>query len=58
MKIKYLKRAARLLTRDYVNRRGLDLSKEALWVSACQRVAQLPAVKVEGHRNILPLGPV
>ena len=33
MEMKYIKKAARLLNRDYVNRRGLDLSKEVLWVS-------------------------
>ena len=33
MEIKYIESAARLLNRDFVNRKGLDLSKEALWVS-------------------------
>ena len=51
MEIKYLKSAATLLDRDYVNRRGLDLSKEVLWVSVGQRAAELPAVKVEGKKN-------
>ena len=30
MEIEYLKIAARLMDRDYVNRGGLDLSKEVL----------------------------
>ena len=47
--IKYLKSAARLLNRDYVNKGGLDLSKEILWVSVGQRLAELLAVKVGGH---------
>ena len=33
MEIEYIKNAARLLNRDWVNRGGLDLSKEVLWVS-------------------------
>ena len=33
MGINNLESTARLLNRDYVNRRGLDLSKEVLWVS-------------------------
>ena len=49
MEIKYLKSAARLLDRDYVNKGGLDLSKEVLWVSVGQRAADLQAVKVEGQ---------
>ena len=53
MEIKYLKSAARLLDRDFVNRRGLDLSKAVLWVSAGQRAAELPAVKVGGQKNLL-----
>ena len=44
--IEYLKSAARLMDRDYVNRRGLDLSKKVLRVSVGQRVAELPAIKV------------
>ena len=44
---KYLKRAARLLNRYYVNREALDLSKDVLWVSVGQMVAALPATKVE-----------
>ena len=45
MEIKYVKSAARLLIRDWVNRRGLDLSKEVLWVSVGQKAAELPAIK-------------
>ena len=56
MLIKYIKSAARLLNRDCVNKGGLDLSKEVLWVSVGQRVAKLQPVKVEGLKNILLLG--
>ena len=51
MEIRYIKSADRLLDRDCVNRRGLDLSKEVLWVSVGQRVAELPAVKVGGQKK-------
>ena len=50
MEIKYLKSAARLLNRYYVNRRGLDLFKEVLWISVGQRGAELLAVKVGGKK--------
>ena len=50
MEIKYLKR-------DCVNKRGLDLSKEVLWISVGQKAADLRAVKVGGQRKILPIGP-
>ena len=56
MEIKCLKSAARLLNRDWVNKRGLDLSKEVLWVSVGQRAAELQAVKVGGQPKILPSG--
>ena len=46
MEIKYLKRAARLLNRYYVNREALDLSKDVPWVSVGQMVAALSAIKV------------
>ena len=49
MEIKYNKSAARVLDRDCVNKRGLDLSKEVLWVSVGQRAAELRAVKVGGQ---------
>ena len=42
MEMKYLKYATRLLNRDCVNTRGLDLSKEVLWVSVSQRTAAWP----------------
>ena len=50
MEIKYVKSSARLLDRDSVNKRGLDLSKEVLWVSVGQRAAVLRAVKVGGQK--------
>ena len=56
MEIKCIKSAARLLDRDWVKKGGLDLSKEVLWVSVGQRVAQLQAVKVGGQQKILPSG--
>ena len=55
MEIKYLKSAARLLDIDYVNRRGLDLSKEVQWVSVGQKAAELQTVKVGGQQKILPI---
>ena len=54
--MKYLKSAARLLDRGFVKRRGSDLSKEVLWVSVCQRAAELQAVKVGSKKKILPIG--
>ena len=56
--IECLKSAARLLNRDYVNRKGLDLSKEVLWVFVGQRAAEIRAVKVGGWKKILPSSPV
>ena len=53
MEIKYIKNAARVLNRNCVNKRGLDLSKEVLWVSVGQRAAELQAVKVGGQQKIL-----
>ena len=41
-----------------MNKRGLDLSKEVLWVSLDQGAEELRAVKVEGLEKILPIGPV
>ena len=55
--MKYFKSAARLFNRDFANRRGLDLSKEVLWVSVGQRAADLQAVKVGGQQKILPISP-
>ena len=57
MEKKYIKSAARLLNRYCVNKGGLDLSKEVLWVSGGQRAAELPAIKVGGLKKILPIGP-
>ena len=58
MEIKCIKSAARLLDKDCVNKRSLDFSKEALWVSVDQRAAVLQAVKVGGQKKILPIGPL
>ena len=58
MEINYIKSAARVLNRDCVNKRGLDLSKKVLWVSVGQWAADLWAVKVGGQKKILPIGPV
>ena len=46
-----VKSAAILLNRDCVNKRYLDLSKKALWVSVGQRVVEVQAVKVGGKKN-------
>ena len=51
METKYIKSAARGLNIDCVNKGGLDLSKEALWVSVGQRAAVLQAVKVGGQKK-------
>ena len=51
MEIKYIKSAARVLNRDCVNKRGLDLSKNVLWVSVGQGAADLQAVKVGGQKK-------
>ena len=51
MEIKCLKSAIRLLNRVCVGQRGLILSKEVLWVSVCQRAAELPAGKVGGLKK-------
>ena len=51
MKIKHVKSTARLLNRNWVNKEGLDLSKEVLWVSVGQRGADSPAVKVVGLKK-------
>ena len=55
MGIEDLKSPARLLNRDQVNKGGLDLSKEVLWVSVGQRAAELWAVKVGGEKKIIDL---
>ena len=51
MEIKYIKSAARVFNRNCVNKRGLDLSKNVLWVSVGQRAADLQAVIVGGQKN-------
>ena len=56
--IKYIKSAARLLNINWVNKQGLDLSKEVLWVSFGQRGAELPAVKVGGLKKNLVIQPI
>ena len=58
MEIKYIESAARLLNINCVNKRGLDLLKEVLWISVGQRAAELPAIKVGGQKKILPNIPV
>ena len=49
--IKCIKSTARLLDINFVNKRGLDISKEVLWVSVCRRAAKLPAGKVGGLKK-------
>ena len=56
MEIKYIKSAARVLNRNFVNKGGLDLSKNVPWVSVGQGAADLRAVKVGGQKKILPIG--
>ena len=51
MDIKYIKSAFRLLDKDCVNKRGLYLLKEVLWVSVGQRAAELPAIKVGSQKK-------
>ena len=51
MEIKYIKSAARVLNRNCVNKGGLDLSKNVLWVSVDQGAADLRAVKVGGQEK-------
>ena len=58
MEIKYIKSAFTLLNKNWVNKRGLYLSKEVLWVSVGQRAAELWAVKLGGQQKILPIGQV
>ena len=58
MGIEDLKSPARLLDKDCINKRGLDLSKKVLWTSVGQRTAVLQAVKVRGQKKVLPIAPV
>ena len=53
----YLYNASSLLNSNWVNRRGLDLSKEVLWASVGQLAAKLQAVKVWDLKKILLRGP-
>ena len=55
MKIKYITSAFRLMNRVWVNKGGLDLSKEVLWVFLGQRAAKLPAIKLGGLKKICHL---
>ena len=56
MEMKYIESAARVLNRNCVNKGGLDLSKNVLWVSVGQRAADLRAVKVGGQKKNLLRG--
>ena len=51
MEIKYINSAARILNRNCVNKGGLDLSKNILWVSVDQGAADLWAVKVGSQKK-------
>ena len=51
MEIKYIKNPARVLNRDCVNKGGLDLFKNVLWVSVGQGAADLRAVKIGGKKK-------
>ena len=53
MEMKCIKSVARVLNKDCMNKGGLDLSKNVLWVSVGQGVADLGAVKVGGQNKIL-----
>ena len=57
MEIKYIKSATRVLNRKFVNKGGLDLSKNVLWVSVGQKAADLRAVKVGGLKKNLAIRP-
>ena len=48
MGIEDLKSPARLLNRDQVNKRGLDLSKKVLWVRVQLRFFLKPAHQIGG----------
>ena len=58
MAMKCIKSVARVLNKDSVSKEGLDLSKNVLWVSVSQRVADLQAVKVECQKKFLPISRV
>ena len=58
MEMKYIKSVARVLNRDCVNKGGLDLSKNVLWVFVGQGEADLQAVKVGGQKENLTISPL
>ena len=51
MEMKYIKSAARVLNRDCVNKGGLDISKNVLWVSVGQGAAVYELSKLEVRKN-------
>ena len=51
MEIKYIKSDARVLNGNCINKGGLDLSKNVLWVFVGQGAAYLRAVKVGGKKK-------
>ena len=51
-----LKNTASPFFENYVYRKGLDLSKEVLWVSVGQRTAKLQVVNAGDLKKILLLG--
>ena len=51
MEMKYIKSAVRVLNRSCVNKRGLDLSKNVLWISVGEGAADLRAIKVVGLKK-------
>ena len=51
MEIAYIKSAARVSNRHCVNKEGLGLFKNVLWVSVRQGAADLRAVKVGGLKK-------
>ena len=51
MEVKYIKSAAMVLNKDCVNKGGLELFKNVLWVSVGQGAADLRAVKVGGLKK-------
>ena len=57
MLTKHHKSAARIFNRDCINRRGLDLSKEVLWVTTSQRAAEQTAVKFGGKKILTQVRP-
>ena len=51
MEVKCIKSVARLLDSNWVNKGGLDLFKEVLWISVGKRAADLRAVKFGGQKK-------